>query len=83
MTLTAAIASDPPRSRRFRRTAPLAVLIGLFTLVLGPGLATQFVCEGGHSVMTEVRNVDPLVRQIVTAPRRASGEWVEASLSVR
>ena len=78
MNLTAAIASDPPKSRRFRRIAPLAVLIGLFTVILGPGLATQVIRHGGSVELTEVGKVDPLVRQIVTA----SGEWAEASLPV-
>jgi hypothetical protein len=39
MTLTAAIASDPPGSRRFRMVAPVVVLIGLLALILVPGLA--------------------------------------------
>jgi hypothetical protein len=77
MILTPAIASDPPKSRRFRRIAPLAVLVGLFTVILGPGLATQVVCQDGSVEPTKVSKVDPLVRQIVTA----SGEWAEASLS--
>ena len=83
MTLTAAIASDPPKSRRFRRIAPLAVLMGLFTVILGPGLATQVVCQGGHGIRTEIGKVDPLVRQIVTASNQASGEWAETSLGFR
>ena len=78
MNLTPAIASDPPQSRRFRRIAPLAVLIGLCAVILGPGLATQVVCQGGSVEPTEVSKVDPLVRQIVIA----SGEWAEASLPV-
>jgi hypothetical protein len=77
MKLTAAIASDPPKSRRFRKIAPLAVLTGLFAVILGPGLATQVMCQGGPVEPTEVSKVDPLVRQIVTA----SGESAEASLS--
>lgn len=39
MTLTAAIAKDPPGSRRFRRAVPVMVLIGLAALILGPSLA--------------------------------------------
>jgi hypothetical protein len=77
MNLTPAIASDPPKSRRFRRIAPLAVLIGLVTAILGPGLATEVVCQGGYVEPAKVSEIDPLVRQIVTA----SGEWAEASLS--
>jgi hypothetical protein len=83
MTITAAIASDPPRSRRFRRIAPLGVLICLSTMILGPGLATQFIYQGGSVEPTKIGKVDPLVQQIVTASSRASGEWLEASLSVR
>jgi hypothetical protein len=81
MILTPAIASDPPGSRRFRRIAPLAVLIGLFTVILGPGLATQVTCQVGSLESTEIGKVDPLVRQIVTASSQASGESAEASLS--
>ena len=77
MNLTAAIASDPPGSRRFRRIAPLAVLIGLFTVILGPGLATQTVCQAGHGELAKIGKIDPLVRQIVTV----SGEWITASSS--
>jgi hypothetical protein len=82
MTLTAAIATDPSGSRRFRRIAPLAVLIGLSTMILGPGLA-QVVCRSEHVAVTEIRNIDPLVQQIVTSPGRASGSWVEAVLSAQ
>jgi hypothetical protein len=83
MSLTAAIASDPPKSRRFRRMVPVAVLIGLFTVILGPGLATKTVCEAESGKPIEIGKVDPLVRQIVGASSRASGEWTEASLSFR
>jgi hypothetical protein len=77
MKLTAAIASDPPKSRRFRKIAPLAVLTGLFAVILGPGLVTQVMCHGASVEPTAVSHVDPLVRQMVTA----SGESAEASLS--
>jgi hypothetical protein len=38
MTLTKAIARDPPRTRRFRLLAPLLVLLCLALLALVPGL---------------------------------------------
>jgi hypothetical protein len=38
MTLTQAIARDPPKTRRFRLLAPLLVLLGLALLALVPGL---------------------------------------------
>jgi hypothetical protein len=38
MTLTQAIARDPPKTRRFRLLAPLLVLLGLALLALVPGI---------------------------------------------
>lgn len=38
MSLTAAIASDPPASRWFRRCAPLLIVTGLTGLALMPGV---------------------------------------------
>lgn len=38
MTLTEAIARDPPRTRRFRLLAPLLVLLCLAALAILPGV---------------------------------------------
>jgi hypothetical protein len=38
MTLTEALARDPPRTRRFRLLAPLLVLLCLALLAMLPGL---------------------------------------------
>ena len=38
MTLTEALARDPPRARRFRLLAPLLVLLCLALLAMAPGL---------------------------------------------
>jgi hypothetical protein len=41
MTLTQAIARDPPKTRRFRLLAPILVLLGLALLALVPGILSQ------------------------------------------
>jgi hypothetical protein len=38
MTLTQAIARDPPKTRRFRLLAPVLILLGLALLALVPGI---------------------------------------------
>jgi hypothetical protein len=42
MTLTEALARDPPRARRFRLLAPLLVLLCLALLAIAPGLLVHF-----------------------------------------
>ncbi len=37
MTLSSTLAYDPPAARRFRRMAPLVVLLGLVALIMIPG----------------------------------------------
>jgi hypothetical protein len=38
MTLNDAIARDPPKTRRFRRLAPVLILLGLALLAMVPGI---------------------------------------------
>jgi peptidoglycan/LPS O-acetylase OafA/YrhL len=45
MTLTSKLAYDTPAARRFRRLAPLVVLIGLMALIMAPG----FIIQLGHN----------------------------------
>ena len=42
MTLTQALARDPPRARRFRLLAPLLVLLSLALLAMAPGILIHF-----------------------------------------
>jgi hypothetical protein len=37
MTLNSEIMTDPPAARRFRRLAPLAIVLALAVLVMAPG----------------------------------------------
>jgi hypothetical protein len=41
MTLTQAIARDPPKTRRLRLLAPILVLLGLALLALVPGILSH------------------------------------------
>lgn len=45
MTLTKAIARDPPRTRRFRLLAPLFVLLCLAVLAMVPGLLVHISAD--------------------------------------
>jgi peptidoglycan/LPS O-acetylase OafA/YrhL len=45
MTLTSNLAHDTPAARRFRRLAPLVVLLGLMALIMAPG----FIIQLGHT----------------------------------
>ena len=45
MTLTKAIARDPPRTRRFRWIAPLLVLLCLALLAMVPGLLVHISAD--------------------------------------
>jgi hypothetical protein len=45
MTLTEALARDPPRARRFRLLAPLLVLLCLALLAMVPGLLFHFSAD--------------------------------------
>jgi len=40
MTLTSQLAYDRPAARRFRRFAPLVVLLGLAAAIMAPGFIT-------------------------------------------
>jgi hypothetical protein len=45
MTLTEALARDPPRARLFRLLAPLLVLLCLALLAMAPGLLVHFSAD--------------------------------------
>jgi hypothetical protein len=47
MSLHHTIASDPPTSRRWRRYAPLLLVVGLTALALAPGLISG---DGPHQI---------------------------------
>ncbi len=49
MTLTSQLADDTPGARRFRRFAPLAVLLGLMALTMIPGLIAGLDHDDGAS----------------------------------
>ncbi len=49
MTLTEALARDPPRARRFRLLAPLLVLLSLALLAMAPGLLVHFSADEQES----------------------------------
>ena len=63
MTLTEALARDPPRARCFRLLAPLVVLLCLTLLAMLPGLLVHF---GAHEREVPVQSV----REFVTYPGR-------------
>lgn len=58
MTLTKALARDPPRTRRFRLLAPLLVLLCLALLALVPGLLVHIGANGRQPV---VQSIDEFV----------------------
>ena len=58
MTLTEAIARDPPRTRRFRLLAPLLVLLCLALLAMAPGLLVHISADGRESA---VQSIDELL----------------------
>ena len=58
MTLTEALARDPPRARRFRLLAPLLVLLCLAVLAALPGLLVHL---GAHDQELPVQSVDKVV----------------------
>ena len=58
MTLTEAIARDPPRTRRFRQLAPLLVLLCLATLAILPGLLFHMSADNEER---EAQSIDGFV----------------------
>ena len=52
MTLTQAIARDPPKTRRFRLLAPLLVVLGLALLALVPGILIH-IGDGPHEALPQ------------------------------
>ena len=50
MTLTEALARDPPRTRRFRLLAPLLVLLCLVLLAMLPGLLVHITADDQEPV---------------------------------
>lgn len=58
MTLTKAIARDPPRTRRFRLLAPLLVLLGLAVLAMVPGLLVHI---SAYEQEPAVQSIDEFV----------------------
>jgi hypothetical protein len=59
MTLTEALARDPPRARRFRLLAPLLVLLCLALLAITPGLLVHLSADNQEPA---ARNINHLVR---------------------
>ena len=60
MTLSSTLAYDTPAARRFRRIAPLVVLLGLVALIMAPGLITQLNQDDGvraHDVVSLTSDV--------------------------
>jgi peptidoglycan/LPS O-acetylase OafA/YrhL len=53
MTLTSNLAYDTLAARRFRRIAPLVVLLGLVALIMAPG----FIARLGHDDGVRAPNV--------------------------
>jgi peptidoglycan/LPS O-acetylase OafA/YrhL len=62
MTLTKAIVHDPPAARRFRRIAPVLVLLGLVVLVMVPGILVQMSSPADRSEVWGI--IDQLVLQM-------------------
>ena len=50
MTLTEALARDPPRTRRFRLLAPMLVLLCLALLAMLPGLLVHITADDQEPV---------------------------------
>ncbi len=60
MTLSSTLAYDTPAARRFRRIAPLVVLLGLVALIMAPGLITRLNQDDGvraHDVVSLTSDV--------------------------
>jgi hypothetical protein len=58
MTLTRAIARDPPKTRRFRLIAPVLVLLGLALLAMVPGILVHL---GNGANEPQEQSLDRLV----------------------
>ena len=54
MTLTEALARDPPRARRFRLLAPLLVLLSLALLAMAPGILIHFSANEPESAAQSI-----------------------------
>ena len=54
MTLTQALARDPPRARRFRLLAPLLVLLSLALLAMAPGILIHFSANEPESAAQSI-----------------------------
>ena len=54
MTLTEALARDPPRARRFRLLAPLLVLLSLALLAMVPGILIHFSANERESAAQSI-----------------------------
>jgi hypothetical protein len=54
MTLTEALARDPPRARRFRLLAPLLVLLSLALLAMVPGILIHFSANEPESAAQSI-----------------------------
>jgi hypothetical protein len=61
MVLTKAIVHDPPAARRFRRMAPVLVILGLALLVLVPGILVHMSDRGDVSHVWGI--IDQLVQE--------------------
>jgi peptidoglycan/LPS O-acetylase OafA/YrhL len=47
MTLSSTLAYDTPAARRFRRIAPLVILLGLVALIMAPGILARLNHDAG------------------------------------
>jgi peptidoglycan/LPS O-acetylase OafA/YrhL len=59
MTLTSSLAYDTPAARRFRRLAPLVVLLGLMALIMAPGIITLLGQDDGAVAPPTVVTLTP------------------------
>ena len=73
MSLHHTIASDPPTSRRWRRYAPLLLVVGLTALALAPGLISG---DGPHQISV----CGPQERESDACAERSSAAVVERNL---
>ena len=61
MPLTKAIVHDPPAARRFRRIAPVLVILGLVLLIMVPGILAHINEPGDVSQVWGI--IDQLVER--------------------
>ena len=72
MTLTQALARDPPRARRFRLLAPLLVLLSLALLAMAPGLLVHFSADEQEAAGAEHRPVRDVPGSLARRPWSAA-----------